>query len=608
MKNLRSLKSRAAWVRFVCISCAGLALGPLGAAQAQAPTWDIVASATGPRSGSDAATATASAVDASGNVFVTGHFRGTVSFGSTRLTSAGPDDVFVAKWDVTARAYTWATSGGGAGFDKSNGIAVSGPNVYVTGYFASNRNTRFAGQALAGAGSDDIFVVKYVDTSTGHTPATSSFADAWATSAGGRGRDVSNGIVVNGTGVYVTGFFDSGTNARFAGQALAGAGNEDVFVAKYADTSTGNTSATSSFADGWATSGGGTGRDEGWGIAVNGTGMYVTGFFDSGTNARFAGQALAGAGSADVFVAKYVDTSTGNTPATSSFADGWATSGGGTGRDYSIDIGVGGTGVYVTGTFDSGTNTRLAGQALAGAGGVDGFVAKYADTSTGNTPATSSFANGWATSVGGTSYDTSYGIAVSGADVYVTGGFVSGTNAVVAGQALAGVGSADVFVAKYVDTSTGNTPATSSFANGWVTSAGGTSGDTGYDIAVRGTSVYVMGDATPPATFGSLTFGPSAGGNFDNFLARLPTTFVSSTRPGTGPSALTLSPNPARAALTVGGAPAVAAVAVFDALGRPVATAPADAAGTARLRLPAGLAAGVYVVRAGTQSARLAVE
>jgi hypothetical protein len=47
-------------------------------------------------------------------------------------------------------------------------------------------------------------------------------------------------------------------------------------------------------------------------------------------------------------------------------------------------------------------------------------------------------------------------------------------------------------------------------------------------------------------------------------------------------------------------------VQVLDALGRQVATATADATGTAAL--PAGLAPGVYVVRAGAQALRLTVE
>ncbi|QKG53066.1 hypothetical protein [Hymenobacter sp. BRD67] len=47
---------------------------------------------------------------------------------------------------------------------------------------------------------------------------------------------------------------------------------------------------------------------------------------------------------------------------------------------------------------------------------------------------------------------------------------------------------------------------------------------------------------------------------------------------------------------------------MYDALGRPVTNSPADATGTAALVLPQGLAAGVYVVRAGAQALRLTVE
>ncbi|MGI4875826.1 MAG: FG-GAP-like repeat-containing protein [Janthinobacterium lividum] len=60
--------------------------------------------------------------------------------------------------------------------------------------------------------------------------------------------------------------------------------------------------------------------------------------------------------------------------------------------------------------------------------------------------------------------------------------------------------------------------------------------------------------------------------------------------------------------LTITGASAGAALEVLDALGRRIAAAPADAAGTAQLPLPAGLAAGVYVLRAGEQVLRLVVE
>ena len=75
-----------------------------------------------------------------------------------------------------------------------------------------------------------------------------------------------------------------------------------------------------------------------------------------------------------------------------------------------------------------------------------------------------------------------------------------------------------------------------------------------------------------------------------------------------GPADLALFPNPATTGATLTGAQPGARVTVSDALGRPVASAAADAAGTAALVLPAGLAAGVYVVRAGAKALRLTVE
>ncbi|RZK55924.1 MAG: T9SS type A sorting domain-containing protein [Hymenobacter sp.] len=62
----------------------------------------------------------------------------------------------------------------------------------------------------------------------------------------------------------------------------------------------------------------------------------------------------------------------------------------------------------------------------------------------------------------------------------------------------------------------------------------------------------------------------------------------------------------AQAPATLSGVAPGASVGIFDALGRRVATAAADASGTAPL--PAGLAPGVYVVRAGTSTVRWVVE
>lgn len=74
-------------------------------------------------------------------------------------------------------------------------------------------------------------------------------------------------------------------------------------------------------------------------------------------------------------------------------------------------------------------------------------------------------------------------------------------------------------------------------------------------------------------------------------------------------SRFTVFPAPARAGqpLAVAGLPAGTAVQLLDALGRRIVTGTTDAAGTAQLALPNGLAAGVYVVRAAGQARQLPV-
>lgn len=583
-----------------------LALPGLAGAQSAAPAWQLALSGVN-NNPTGVLVAYASAADTQGNIFITGSFSGAVVLGGTQLTTAFPNtitDMFVAKWDATAQAFTWATSGGGMGSDEGHGIAVSGPNIYVTGNFQSGTSASFAGYPLAGTDiSDDIFVAKYIDTSTGHTSATSSFVNAWATSGGGRGRDYGTAIAVTGTSVFITGYFTSASNTRIAGQALTGAGSTDIFVAKYNDTSTGSTPATSSFANGWATSGGGLNEDAGTSIAVSGTSVFITGRFYTTSNASIAGQPLPGAASfnTDLFVAKYIDTSTGSTPATSSFANGWATSGGGTGDEVGNGIAVRGNGVFVTGDL-SGAPVTIAGQQLTSPGSM--FVAKYVDTSTGNTPATSSFANGWVTGGSG----RGFAIAVSGVNVFVTGSFSSGIPATIAGQTLSGAGGVDIFVAKYLDTSTGTTPATSSFTNGWAVSAGGAYVDAGFGIALSGQQIYAVGTIFPPATFGSIVLSAASVGQV-NFIGRLLDTSLTPlpVRTGTVAGAFRLYPNPARGVTTLSGLAVGQVVQVYDAMGRSVHTTKVGVGGTVDVPLTT-LPAGVYIVRVDYQAQRLTVE
>jgi hypothetical protein len=106
------------------------------------------------------------AVDASGNMYVTGDFSGTADFdpgaGTANLTSAGSVDAFVVKLDASG-TYVWARQFGGSDYDGSSGVAVDGSgNTYVAGRFVGTADfDPSAGTAnLTSAGMSNAFVVK----------------------------------------------------------------------------------------------------------------------------------------------------------------------------------------------------------------------------------------------------------------------------------------------------------------------------------------------------------------------------------------------------------------------------------------------------------------
>jgi hypothetical protein len=99
------------------------------------------------------------AVDASGNVLVTGYFCGTVDFGGGPLTSAACGDIFVAKFSGIEGTHLWSERFGGPSHDAGGGVTADGSgNVLVTGHFQGTVD--FGGEVLTSAGAYDIFVLK----------------------------------------------------------------------------------------------------------------------------------------------------------------------------------------------------------------------------------------------------------------------------------------------------------------------------------------------------------------------------------------------------------------------------------------------------------------
>ncbi|MDP4282542.1 MAG: T9SS type A sorting domain-containing protein, partial [Bacteroidota bacterium] len=162
------------------------------------------------------------AVDASGNVFVTGNFSSPViSFDSLTLTNSGVVDMFIVKYDENGNAI-WANNAVGTYSDQGNSVAseASG-NTIVTGLFNSPSIT-FGTYTLTNSGNDDIFLVRY--DSDGNA--------IWAEAIGGAQPDYGFSITMNSSGdAVVTGSFSS-PEITFGSDTLLNPGNFPVFIAK----------------------------------------------------------------------------------------------------------------------------------------------------------------------------------------------------------------------------------------------------------------------------------------------------------------------------------------------------------------------------------------
>ncbi len=99
------------------------------------------------------------AMDAAGNVVVTGYLKGTVDFGGATLTSDGQEDIFAVKFAPTG-VHVWSKRFGdpGSQYYAIPGFDPAG-NVVVVGGFADTAD--FGGGALTSAGEEDIFVAKF---------------------------------------------------------------------------------------------------------------------------------------------------------------------------------------------------------------------------------------------------------------------------------------------------------------------------------------------------------------------------------------------------------------------------------------------------------------
>lgn len=550
------------------------------ASHAQALGWQAVLGTAGQHN----ARVNSITADGSGNLILGGYFNGQLDLGNgILLAGAFQHDAFVAKWSPTTQQFVWGVQIGGTLGDYVEDVAVQGNNLYVTGGFNSPTitlgSTTLTRSSAAGTTNTDgdLFIAKLVD-------AGSSASFVWALGAGGPADDYAKAVAVNGTSVYLAGYFRSsritfGTNPiipNFSYNNLL-----DGFVAKVTD-------AGSSASFTWSQNMGGTSTDVANALVVQGNNVYVAGYLSATVNVANVGGILTPVvGASDGFVAKVVDSGLNN-----SFA--WVKTTAGPAEESINDLKLSNGSLYAAGFF-SGSSLTLGATTLTNAGPAntrDALVFKLTDTGT-------SASYGWAKSAGGLDYDYAQGVAVNGADVYVVGSFWSPSLVVGTTTLPSAGGYTDAWVARLTDAGP-----SSSFSG--AIRGGGPGEDGANAVLATPTGAYVGGYAAVPATFGSLSLTSPA--PFQVGVLATVGNVVLATRPATA-LASSLHPNPALCRTTsLTGALPGTVVAVLDALGRPITSATADAVGTAALTLPAGLSAGIYVVRAGTQSLRLAVE
>ncbi len=459
----------------LALFCLSVGLG------AQAPLWEWAAGAGGLYSDNG----NAIAIDAQGNLYVTGSFQGTASFGLYTVTSSGNYDIFAAKLDPNGN-FLWAVRAGGAWPDRGYGIAVDGAGyIWLTGSFWGS--AAFGPYTLTSGGTHDVFAAKLDGAGNW----------LWAVRAGGTDWDIPNSIAADGSGNACLAGYIRGT-AGFGPYTLTCSGPYDIFAAKL--------DPNGNFL--WAVRAGGTSSDQAIGIAVDGAGSpCLTGYFSGG--ADFGPYTLTSSGNYDIFAARLDQA--GNWL--------WAIRAGGTGADQGSGICTDGAGnVFLTGYFAG--SSDFGSYTLTPDGYCDIFAAKL-------DPAGNWL---WAVQAGGANEDYGNGIAVDG----------SGNSRVVgkfAGSAAFG---------PYAVTSDGSNDICAAQLDGdgnwlWAVRAGGTGDDLGCGIVVDGGgNSYLTGIFNGSADFGSIAL--NSNGGWDVFAAKLkkPLTADFSAEPTLGSVPLTV--------------------------------------------------------------------
>lgn len=171
-------------------------------------------------------------LDKSGQLYISGSFKGTVDFDPSPNTAnldseAGSTDIFMARYTPEG-AYVWAIRLGGAqDYEFGSALAVDDAgHIYITGLFIDTIDLD-PGPGTATLTSDtfayDVFIAKY----------TTSGSFVWGNRLGNSEPELAQGLAVDAGGnVYITGIFKETVDfdPGVATANLASAGGYDIYI------------------------------------------------------------------------------------------------------------------------------------------------------------------------------------------------------------------------------------------------------------------------------------------------------------------------------------------------------------------------------------------
>jgi hypothetical protein len=260
------------------------------------------------------------AADSNGNIFITGYADtdpfnlGGATFDPNNL------DVFVASYDLAGN-HRWSNLYVNTGPQRGRDLALtSNGDVIIVG--DTDNDTNLGGMSIPKAGSQDIFVAKYVGADGSHQ---------WSKLFGDASPQVARGVAVGANGnVLITGGF-AGTIQWDANTLMTAMGMSDVFVAKL-DSANGNYLMHAQGGKLGTSTGTSVGSDDSGNVVVFG---YFNGTIDFGNQA-----VTSNAGANDTFVVKLRE---------SDWISVWTKPYGAAGSQYGWDVAVAKDGSAITG-------------------------------------------------------------------------------------------------------------------------------------------------------------------------------------------------------------------------------------------------------------------